>query len=438
MSRRPVLRTEIPGPIAKALVAGSDGVVSPSYTRDHPLVADKAQGVWITDPDGNEYLDMSAGIATTSTGHCHPVVVAAIQEQAARLIHMSGTDFYYPAQARLARRLTDLNPVSGDKSRIYFGNSGTEANEAALKLARYFTGRKHFIAFFDAFHGRTMGALSLTASKVRQRERFGPFLPVTHIPYPDPYRMGANALQVTLDALDTIFRTLVSPDEVAAIFVEPVQGEGGYIVPPDGFLPAMRRVCDQHGIALVFDEVQAGMGRTGKLFAWEHWGVKPDILTLAKGIASGMPLSACIASEEVMKWKPGAHASTFGGNPVACAAANATLDLLQGGLVENSAVVGAKMTGMLREAVGGHANVGDIRGKGLMIGVELVTDRNTKARAGDLRNRLVMHAFHKHGLVILGCGQNTIRFSPALTLTEDEAAVAVDLFATSLHELSGV
>lgn len=394
--------------------------------------------MWITDPDGNEFLDMSAGIAVTSTGHCHPHVVAAIQEQAARLIHMSGTDFYYPAQARLAGRLVAMQPVRGEKCRVYFGNSGAEANEAALKLARFITGRPNFIAFLDSFHGRTMGALSLTSSKVRQREGFGPFLPVTHTLYPDPYRLGPNATQMAMDHLELLFRTIVPAREVAAIFVEPIQGEGGYIVPPDDFLPRLRSLCDEHGILLVFDEVQCGMGRTGKMFAGEHWGVKPDIISLAKGIASGMPLSATLASEELMKWKPGAHASTFGGNPIACAAANATLDLLDGGLVDNAARVGDFLMGELRRRVGSHPAVGDIRGKGLMVGVELVKDRATKERAITLRNDLVMHAFLQHGLVILGAGQNTIRFCPGLILTEEEAATAVDLFATSLHALTGV
>jgi 4-aminobutyrate aminotransferase len=401
-------------------------------------VAERALGVWITDPDGNEFLDMSAGIAVTSTGHCHPKVVAAIQEQAARLIHMSGTDFYYPVQGHLAARLSAMQPVRGDKCRIYFGNSGAEANEAALKLARFYTRRHHFVAFLDSFHGRTMGALSLTSSKVRQREGFGPFLPVTHTLYPDPYRLGPRATELALEHLDTLFRTIVPAEEVAGIFVEPIQGEGGYIIPPDDFLHALRAICDKHGILLIFDEVQAGMGRTGKMFAWEHTGVKADILTLAKGIASGLPLAATIASEETMKWRPGAHASTFGGNPVACAAAVATLDLLESELVDNAAKVGARVMEMLRDAVGNHPAVGDIRGRGLMIGVELVKDRGTKERASDLRNDVVMHAFLKHGMVILGAGQNTIRFCPGLTLSEEEAAVAVDIFATTLNELTGV
>jgi 4-aminobutyrate aminotransferase len=438
MSRRPILKTALPGPVAGSLISRSDRAVSPSYTRDHPVVAERGEGVWIIDPDGNEFLDMCAGIAVTSTGHCHPRVVAAIQAQAARLIHMSGTDFYYPVQGRLADRLVQLKPVTGEPCRVYFGNSGAEANEAAMKLARFATGRSHYVAFLGAFHGRTYGAMSLTASKARQREGFGPFLPVTHTIYPDPWRMGPRATAIAMDHLENLFRTICPPSDVAAIFVEPIQGEGGYIVPPADFLPALRRVADEHGIVLVFDEVQAGMGRTGTLFAHEQFGVQPDIITLAKGLGSGMPLSATIASEALMKWKPGAHASTFGGNPVACAAAHATLDLLQESLVENAAVVGAKLQEMLRDAVGDHPNVGDIRGRGLMVGVELVTDRESRGRAGDLRNRVVMDCVHRSGMIILGAGQNTVRFCPALTLTEQEAALAVELFSRSLHALAPV
>lgn len=439
MYRRPLLRTAIPGPVARNILQGGDGTLSKSYTIDHALVADRASGCWIHDPDGNEFLDMTAGIAVTSTGHCHPKVVAAIHEQSSRLIHMSGTDFFYPVQAQLASRLCGLQPVRGDKCRVYFGNSGAEANEAAFKLARYYTGRKSFIAFLDAFHGRTMGALSLTASKVRQREGFGPFLPVTHSLYPDPYRLGPRATDMAIDHIEMLFRTILPAEDVAGIFVEPIQGEGGYIVPPDDFLPRLRELADKHGILLIFDEVQSGNGRTGKLWAWEHTGVKPDILSTAKGLASGLPLSATFASEQVMNWKPGSHASTFGGNPVACAAAVATYDLLlDGGLVENAARVGGKMLDMLQQSLGHHPNVGHIRGRGLMIGVELVKDRVTRERAPELRDRVVMHSFEKEGLLLIGAGQNTIRFCPPLVLTEDEAAVAVELFTRTVHGVSGV
>jgi 4-aminobutyrate aminotransferase len=340
-------------------------------------------------------------------------------------------------QAQLASRLSALHPVRGDKARVYFGNSGAEANEAAFKLARYHTGRKSFIAFLDCFHGRTMGALSLTASKVRQREGFGPFLPVTHTLYPDPYRLGARATDMAMDHIEMLFRTILPAEDVAGIFVEPIQGEGGYIVPPDDFLPRLRELADKHGILLIFDEVQSGNGRTGKLWAWEHTGVKPDILTTAKGLASGLPLSATIADERVMSWKPGSHASTFGGNPVACAAAMATYDLLlEGGLVENAARVGDVLLEGLRRAVGDHPNVGHIRGRGLMIGVELVKDRTSKARAVELRDKVVGHAFEKHGMLAIGAGQNTIRFCPPLTLSEEEAHVAVELFAATLKDLT--
>ena len=437
MSRRPLLRTAIPGPKSRAILTGGDRALSKSYTIDHALVADRASGCWITDPDGNEFLDMTAGIAVTATGHCHPKIVGAITEQANKLIHMSGTDFFYPTQAQLASRLASLHPVRGDSARVYFGNSGAEANEAAFKLARYHTGRKTFIAFLDCFHGRTMGALSLTASKVRQREGFGPFLPVVHTLYPDPYRLGARATDMAIDHIEMLFRTILPADDCAGIFVEPIQGEGGYIVPPDDFLPRLRELADKYGILLIFDEVQSGNGRTGKLWAWEHTGVKPDILTTAKGLASGLPLSATIASESIMNWKPGSHASTFGGNPVACAAAVATYDLLlEGGLVENAATVGAFMKQELERKVGSHPNVGHIRGRGLMLGVELVKDRTTKERASELRDKVVMHAFEKHGMLAIGAGQNTIRFCPPLVLTQDEATVAVDLFAATLKDLT--
>ena len=433
MSRRPHLRTPLPGPNARALIERSEATISTSYTRDYPLVAERAQGSWITDPDGNEFLDMNAGIAVCSTGHCHPHVVAAIAEQSQKLLHMSGTDFYYPVQGRLASRLTQLGAVRGERHRVYFGNSGTEATECAMKLARYHTGRSGFIAFTGSCHGRTLGALSLTSSKVRQRERFGPLIPnVYHATYPDPLRHGPQALKLALDHLDHLFHHLISPQEVAAIVVEPIQGEGGYLVPPDGFLAALREICDRNGILLVFDEVQSGMGRTGRMFAWQHFGVQPDIITLAKGIASGMPLCAVIAADTVMHWLPGSHASTFGGNPVSCAAANATLDLLLDGLVEHAATVGARFQDMLREALGAHPRVAEVRGRGQMIGVELVRDRQSLERDPDLRNRVVLEAFAR-GMLIIGCGPNTVRFCPALTISEEECAVATELFVASLN-----
>jgi 4-aminobutyrate aminotransferase len=430
--RRPVIRTELPGPLAKSIVDESEAFNSSSYTRDYPLVAIRGEGSWIIDPDGNEFLDLTAGIAVTSTGHAHPEVVETIREQAGNLLHMSGTDFYYPSQGRLASMLAARTPVRGHApAKVYFGNSGTEANEAAMKLARWHTKRPNFIAFLNSFHGRTLGALSLTSSKSRQREHFSPLLPgVFHAYYPDVYQTGGveRAMKLAIDHLAMLFETICPPSDVAAIFVEPIQGEGGYVVPPDAFLQHLRALCDEHGILLVFDEVQCGMGRTGKLWAAEWSGVKPDILTSAKGLASGLPLGAMIASGDIMRWPPGAHASTFGGNPIACAVAIKTIELLEREILANVNDVGPYMVARLRERLGSHPNVGDIRGRGLMIGVEFVKDRATRERHAELRNRLVTDAFYQ-GLLILGAGKNTIRFCPSLVLSRDEADVAVELFA---------
>jgi len=438
MARRPQIRTELPGPKAKAIIDTSEYFVSSSYTRDFPLVAAEGLGNWIIDPDGNEFLDMTAGIAVTATGHCHPEVVEAIREQAGKLLHMSGTDFYYPVQSVLAKQLCERAPVKGGEARVYFGNSGAEALECAMKLARWKTRRPGFIAFLNSFHGRTMGALSLTSSKPTQREGFGPFLAdVNHAIYPDPYQHGGaeKATKIALDHLDWLFSSKVPARDVAAIVVEPIQGEGGYVVPPDAFLVGLRNLCDQHGILLVFDEVQCGMGRTGKLWACEYSGVKPDILCSAKGLASGLPLSATFANADVMSWPPGAHASTFGGNPVSSAAAVKTLELLDRENLANVQRVGAHFMAKLNELVGDHPRVGDVRGRGLMIGVEIVTDKTTRGRNPDLRNALVGAAFER-GLLILGAGKNTIRFCPSLVLTEDEATVGAEIFADSLAALS--
>jgi 4-aminobutyrate aminotransferase len=449
----PELVTSLPGPRARAIIDRDSQVISPSYTRGYPLVAARGEGSIVEDVDGNRFLDCSAGIAVVATGHCHPAVVAAIQNQAAKLIHMSGTDFYYENMVLLAERLGQLVPArAGEAKRrpqkVYFGNSGTEAIEAALKLARYHTGRKQFIAFYGSFHGRTMGALSLTGSKYSQKKNFFPLVPgVHHVPYPDSFRRPAGATPEShaLDCIrmieDTLFRSVLPPDEVAAIVVEPVQGEGGYLFPPPIFLTELRRIADQHGILLVFDEVQSGMGRTGKMFAFEHAGVVPDIIAIAKGIASGMPLSAIIAPADIMDWKPGAHASTFGGNPVCVAAALATLDLLQGdstnpGLTANAATVGAHMKARLSDFPSRFANVGEVRGQGLMIGVELVKDQNTKERASELRDRLVDMCFDR-GVLLLGAGPNTIRISPPLVLTTEQADFAVDTLAECLKLAGG-
>jgi 4-aminobutyrate aminotransferase len=427
----PEMRTALPGPRARAVIERDHAVLSPSYTRSYPLVASTAEGAIVEDVDGNRFLDFSAGIAVVSTGHCHPRVVAAIQKQAARLVHMSGTDFYYENMVALAERLAATLP---GPRKVYFGNSGAEAVESAMKLARYATHRSKFIAFLGAFHGRTLGALSLTASKAVQRRGFGPLIPgVYHVPYPDTYRQGDAAARMSLEALDRLFHTVVPPEEVAAIFVEPVQGEGGYLVPPKGFLEDLARIAKEHGILLVFDEVQCGMGRTGKLWAWQHSGVAPDILTTAKGIASGLPLSAMIARADLMQWKPGAQASTFGGNPVAVAAALETLDLLEESLIDNAARVGAYMMERLATWPARIPSVGDVRGVGLMIAIEMVRDRQTRERAPDLRDAVVERAFER-GLLVLGAGENAIRLCPPLIITREQADFALDVLEEACVE----
>jgi len=433
----PNIVTPLPGPKASVVIERDAQFISPSYTRSYPLVAASGQGCIVEDVDGNRFLDCSAGIAVVATGHCHPRVVEAIQSQAAKLIHMSGTDFYYENMVDLAQKLAGLTP-GGMPRRVYFGNSGTEAIEAAIKLARYHTGRKQFVAFYGAFHGRTMGSLALTASRSGQRKNFFPVMPgVHHVPYADCYRcpygktVDTCAVECAKAIEDPLFRTVLPPEEVAAIVVEPVQGEGGYLVPPKKFFDELRRIADLHGILLVFDEVQCGMGRTGKMFASENFGAVPDIVALAKGIASGLPLSATIARAEIMDWPPGSHASTFGGNPVSVAASLATIELLEQGLVDNAAAVGAHMKARLSEFPQRFPNVGDVRGLGLMIGIELVKDQATKERAPALRDRVVQMCFER-GLLVLGAGPNTIRISPPLILTREQADCAVDILAACL------
>jgi 4-aminobutyrate aminotransferase len=417
----------LPGPNARALIERDGKVISPSYTRGYPLVIERGQGTTVWDVDGNQYLDFTTGIAVNATGHAHPDVVKAIQEQAGKFIHMSGTDFYYRPQIELAERLTSIAPFSDD-AMVFFGNSGAEAIEAAVKLARYYTGRQQFIAFLHGFHGRTLGSLSFTASKAIQREGFFPLIPgVSHVPYPDPYHPVLNEAgfrdqgEAVLHYIEhEIFQTKVPAHEVAAILVEPIQGEGGYVVPPDGFLPGLRDLCDRHDILLIVDEVQSGMGRTGKWWGVNHWNVKPDIVAVAKGIASGMPLGAMIARSDIMTdWGPGAHASTFGGNPVSCAAGIATFDLLKGGLIDNAARMGEYMVGKLGEMQERHPAIGQVRGKGLMVGVEFVRNRETRERARDMRDAVVNFAFEEK-LLLLGCGTNTLRIIPPLNVTPSE------------------
>jgi len=442
MPDAPHIKTPLPGPKAQALIARDRVVVSPSYTRGYPLVIDHASGCIVEDVDGNRFLDCAAGIAVNSTGHSHPAVVKAIADQAARFIHMSGTDFYYEPQVKLAEEIAAIAPFDGG-ARSFFGNSGAEAIEAAIKLARHATGRPAIIAFLGGFHGRTLGALALTASKTVQRRGFNPFMPaVYHAPYPKTYRCppGMTPDQWVAYCLDYIehelFGQLVSPDEVAAIVVEPIQGEGGYVIAPDAFLRGLREITRRHGILLVADEVQSGMGRTGKMFAIEHTGVQPDIVAIAKGIASGLPLGLAAARADLMKWPPGAHASTFGGNPVACAAALATIALLKSELMANAATVGAYLKAGLERLMAKHPIIGDVRGRGLMVGVELVKDRATKERAIEERNAVVTAAFNR-GLLVLGAGKNSIRFSPPLVLTREQADTAVALFDEALTEAGG-
>src|SRR2546423_1505877 len=438
----PKIKTALPGPNAKRVLAGDERYISPSYTRSYPLVAKEGRGVVVTDVDGNEFFDFSSGIAVTSTGHCHPDVVAAIQKQAAELIHMSGTDFYYESMVQLAERLSKIAPMKGPH-RIYYGNSGAEAVECALKLSRYHTQRQNIIAFFGAFHGRTMGALSLTASKPQQHRRFYPLMPgVTHVPYPNLYRRpkGPDAKQYAIETArfieEKLFKTTLPAEEVARIFVEPVQGEGGYLPAPPEFLRELRRICDENGILLVADEVQSGVGRSGKWWAIQHSGVEPDIICIAKGIASGMPLGVTLTRANIMDWVPGSHASTFGGNPVCIAAALASLEVIEREAMRNAAEVGRHIMQRLSQWPQKHSMVGDVRGLGLMIGVEIVKDQESKTPAGPERDRIVELAFER-GILFLGAGPNSVRIAPPLIVTRQEADEALDVLEQCIESVSG-
>ena len=418
---RPEIKTPLPGPNAAALIARDQRAMSPSFTRSYPFVMERGQGCWVTDVDGNRFLDFTAGIAVVTTGHSHPKVVAAIKEQADKFLHMSGTDFYYSPEIELAERL-ESKILPGTPARVFFTNSGAEALEGAMKLARYATGRPSYIAFIGAFHGRTFGALSLTASKASQRRRFAPLLSqVFHAPFPTPAR--GITTDESIERIEELFSTVAPAESVAAVFVEPIQGEGGYLVPPDDFLPRLRELTARHGILLVADEVQSGMGRTGHLLAVEHWGVEPDIVCLAKGIASGLPLGAFIARAEQMSWPPGSHGSTFGGNPIACAAGLATMDLLDAGLMDNAARVGAQLQDGLREIAASHPEITDVRGLGLMLAIELKTAEDA--------GRLVQSAFER-GLLLLTAGTRAVRISPPLVLSPEEAATGLELIEDAL------
>ncbi|MBD0326384.1 MAG: acetyl ornithine aminotransferase family protein [Pyrinomonadaceae bacterium] len=435
--KRPEIKTALPGPVGREIVAADAQFVTPSYPRpSFKLVAERAEGVWVMDVDGNVFLDCNAGVAVCSTGHCHPEVVQAIQQQAAQLIHMCGTDYYYRHMPDLARKLDEITPVPSP-TRTHFANSGTEAVETALKLAMHATGRQKFIGFFNSFHGRTLGSLSLTSSKVAQRKGFQrQALDVVHVPYPNTFRDpftdeqtdAATVSQRCLNWIENrLFKTTTPPEEVAGIVVEVVQGEGGYVPAPKEFLHGLRRICDEHKILLIVDEVQSGMGRTGKMFASDHYDLKPDIICIAKGIGSGLPIGATVARADLMDWKPGAHASTFGGNPVCIAAALKTIELLERELIANAADVGAYLQQGLRKLMNKHDCIGDVRGLGLMIGVEFVKDRATRKPAPELRDRIESACFER-GLIILGAGVNTIRWSPPLILSRENADVALEIF----------
>lgn len=438
--KKPSIKTDLPGPKAREVLRRDNKYVSPSYTRSYPLVIEKGKGVWVTDVDGNTFLDFSAGIGVVASGHSHPVVAKAAKEQLDKFFHMSGTDFYYVHQAKLAEKLAEIVP-GAKNNKVLFGNSGAEAVECAMKLARYHTRRPRYIAFTGAFHGRTFGALSLTASKSIQRKYFAPLVPgVTHVPYAYCYRcpMHLDYPSCDLECVkyidEVVFKKVVPPEEVAAIFVEPIQGEGGYIVPPRRFLPALRQLCNKYDILLVDDEIQAGMGRTGRMFAIEHFNTKADVYCIAKGIASGLPLGACVARAGIMDWQPGAHASTFGGNPVSCAAALETIKLLEHGLIENSAAVGKVAIERLKDMARKYEFIGDVRGKGLMIGIELVADQVSKEPVGDRRNAVVYEAF-KQGLLLLGAGESVLRMIPPLVVSEPEMQVGIDIVESALKKV---
>ncbi|HEY7154880.1 MAG TPA: acetyl ornithine aminotransferase family protein [Gemmataceae bacterium] len=435
----PRIHTALPGPKAQALLDRDARYTSPSYTRVYPLVVERGSGAVIQDVDGNLFLDFTAGIAVASTGHCHPHVTAAITDQAHKLLHMSGTDFYYQPQIDLAQRLAESGPGTSPKL-VFFTNSGAEALEAALKLARWHTGRSRAIAFFGAFHGRTYGAMSLSGSKLVHRRGFAPLVPdIHHVPYPrgchgcDTEEAGCECVR---QIEETVLRRIAPPDEVAAVFVEPIQGEGGYYVPPPGFLPALRALCDRHGFLLVADEVQSGMGRTGKLYAVEHWDVEPDIICLAKGIASGMPLGAMVARQEVMDWPPGSHASTFGGNPVSCRAALATLDLLEGGYIANAAERGEQLKQGLLRLQKKNSEIREVRGLGLMTAMDLANER-VGSPAATRRDEVVQSAF-RHGLLLLGCGESAVRFCPPLCVSAEQVETALRIVETVLSERRAV
>jgi 4-aminobutyrate aminotransferase len=428
---------QLPGQKARALIKRDSSVISPSYPRGYPFVMDHGKGTEVWDVDGNRFLDFMGGIAVVATGHSHPSVVRAIQLQAEKFIHIS-SDFYHESWVELGEKLDEIAPFE-EAAVSFMTNSGTEAIETAIKLARYHTGRMNFIGFTGAFHGRTMGAVTFTASKPAYHGGFYPLMNgVVHAPFPDPYRPvletrpGEDYGQAVVRYIEAqIFEHILPPDEVAGVLVETIQGEGGYIIPPDGFYPALRKLCDKHGILLIVDEVQSGMGRTGKWWAIEHYGVEPDMFTSAKGIASGMPLGACVARRSVMDWKRGAHGNTYGGNPIACAAALATMELVEKEYMENAARMGKYALDCLEEIMHRHPSMGHVRGKGLMIGVEFVKDRETKEPARELTERVVQLAFER-GLLMLSCARSVIRVAPPLSISKEEVDEGLQIFVEAI------
>lgn len=430
---RTIPRLNTPGPKARAILERDRAVVSRAYGRVADFVMSHGLGSQVWDVDGNRYLDFMSGIAVNATGHTHPHVVRAIQEQAEKFLHIS-SDYYHESWVRLSERLNEIAPFA-EPSSVFLGNSGTEAVEGAIKLARYHTGRPYFLGFIGGFHGRTLGSLGFTASKITQRRGFLPQREVIHVPYPYEYRPllamqpgEADYGETVVNYIErVVFKNLVAPDEVAAVLVEPIQGEGGYIVPPASFFPRLRELCDRHGILLIVDEVQSGMGRTGKWWAIEHWGVEPDIVCTAKGIASGVPLGGFIARQSIATWPTGAHGNTYGGNPLAMVAALATMEVLENGGIQNAAEQGAYMLSRLNEMAARHPSIGDVRGKGLMIGVEFVQDKATRTPNARLRDRIVELAF-EHGLLIMGCGVSTMRIIPPLIITRPEVDEGLEIF----------
>lgn len=430
------IKTELPGPKARAILERDVKVISPSYPRDYPFVMSHGRGTEVWDVDGNRFLDFASGIAVCATGHAHPAVVEAVQKAAAKFLHIS-SDYWHENFTGLAERLSQIAPV-GEPGMSFVCQSGTEAVEGAIKLARYVTGRPRFIGFLGGFHGRTMGSLSFTSSKYTQQKGFAPTMPgVTHVPYPNTYRpllAGADQGKAVLDYIRMLFERNVPPSEVAAILVEPLQGEGGYLVPPDGFLQGLRAICDEHGILMICDEVQSGIGRTGRMFCVEHSGVHPDIVTSAKGLGSGLPIGAVIARRSVMeKWGRGAHGNTYGGNPVTCAAAIATIDLVRGGYMDNAAKMGEYFMGKLREMARDYPCIGDVRGRGLMIGMELIEPGPDRAPARTLCDAMVTRGYH-NGIILLSCGVSTLRFMPPLNVSAGEIDEAVEILRVSLDE----